>query len=134
MREIGCVLAALVLALSSGTLAGEAPRLPGSDSYRLYCAGCHGYDGRGTPAAEGIDLTRLGEKYGQPLATPAMIDRLGARPPLHARWEDDTLICGEPFLRNLTPNLASGLLRRGTVMEALHYLDAIQVDNPPPAS
>lgn len=134
MSRIGCVLAALVLALSPATLALDAPKLPGLDSYRLYCAGCHGYDGRGTAAAEGIDLTRLGAKYGRPLATPAMLDRLGARPPRHARWDGNTRICGEAFLRNLNPSPGSALLRRATVMEALRYLDAIQVGGRPPAS
>lgn len=129
MREFGIILAIIALAASTAAAEHEPSRAlsPGGASYQSYCSGCHGQDARGTAAAPGIDLTRLASKYGQPLAGPRMLDHIGGRRPLRADWMRGTQVCGQGFLANLPPGLAAQLVRRGTAMEILRYLDGIQV-------
>jgi mono/diheme cytochrome c family protein len=38
---------------------GEKPREPGESTYRQYCIGCHGMDGRGNGGVTGADLTAV---------------------------------------------------------------------------
>lgn len=130
MREVEIVLAALVFAVSAAATAeASGPAAPpGVASYQRHCSGCHGHDARGTAVAPGLDLTQLAAKYGRPLAGPELLDHLGGRRPLRADWTRGTQVCGQGFMRGLTPGLAAQLMRRGTAMEILRYLDEIQAD------
>jgi len=130
MREIWTVLAAIVFAVSAAAAGEEAgpAASPGAASYQRHCFGCHGDDGRRMAAIPGLDLTRLAAKYGRPLAGQKLLDHLGGRRPLRADWTRDTQVCGQGFMGDLTPGLVAQLMRRGTAMEILRYLDEIQVD------
>ncbi|MBW2244776.1 MAG: hypothetical protein JRH01_22575 [Deltaproteobacteria bacterium] len=130
MHEIGIVFAALVFVVSVAATAEESgpAASPGAASYQRHCSGCHGHDGRRMAAIPGLDLTRLAAKYGRPLAGPELLDHLGGRRPLRADWTRDTQVCGQGFMGDLAPGLVAQLMRRGTAMEILRYLDTIQAD------
>lgn len=128
------LLAALLLGPAAPAPAN--PPLPGEPSYRLYCAGCHGADARGGvlmdgPAGARADLTRLAERYGEPLPLPLLLERVGRRTPASPWFENDMSACATHLLpTQSTAGLRAG--RRGTVLAILRYLEGLQRGGPVP--
>lgn len=64
------VIAAVIAALLGAPASAQDSASFGREGYRLFCAGCHGADGRGNPALSSalamphVDLTRLARDNG----------------------------------------------------------------------
>lgn len=117
-----------VLLLTAGGAAGEGRPEAGADSYRIYCAACHGGVGPGGREFPGDapDLTRLAERHGEPLATTRLLERIGRRNPAAAFFERDMSVCGTLLLRDLEPTAGLRAGRRGTALAILQYLERVQ--------
>ena len=123
------------LALAAA-LAGAAPAPAAEDaSYQLYCASCHGPQGRGDgPRAAELsrppaDLTRLHERHGFPLPKTAFLRRLGAAHPGFDPWLEEPGFCARGLMELDAPRLRRSM-RRGTALAILQYLDTIQDRDP----
>jgi mono/diheme cytochrome c family protein len=118
----------------------------GAQLYRSYCASCHGVEGRGKgPVAPSLvvapaDLTRLAEKYGDPLPLDRLAEFIDGRKEITAHGPREMPVWGEEFYPEGRPgNPKLERARRGTIMMILHYLSSIQtlrgasVPSPTPA-
>lgn len=117
-------LGAWLLAVASGAAAGGPDVAVGvsppvaSASFDLYCAGCHA---RGAGAVEAPDLVRLGHKYGNPLPTSTLLERV--MPPETRPRRGPT--CGDHVVLAEDGQFLTAA-RRGTVLEILYFLDRVQ--------
>lgn len=129
MRPTSRWATSLVLAAA---LAAPAPVAATEDaSYQLYCASCHGPEGRGDgPRAAELprppaDLTRLHERYGFPLPKTELLSRLGAAHPGFDPWIEEPAFCARGLMELDAPRMRRSM-RRGTALAILQYLDALQ--------
>lgn|SRR5574338_454040 len=127
MRRVLVAASAAVIGLALVPAAGEAGQTASQrTSYELYCASCHGPEGRGAesslrPMENAPPLSRLGEKYGMPLPRA----RLASFILLDTRTGGGHL-CGDHLLPSVPGLQSSGLLERVIVSEALSYLESVQ--------
>src|SRR5690606_21134571 len=83
----GCAAALLAVGLASGAATAQQDEMPnpGRDAYRQYGASCRGVDGGGGGPMAAVlrtaspDLSRLGERFGSPLNTQRLIERIDGR-------------------------------------------------------
>ena len=75
---------------------------------------------------EAPDLTRLHQRYGAPIATTRLLERIGRRSPAAATFESDMSVCGTLLLRDLEPTAGLRAGRRGTALAILQYLERVQ--------
>ncbi len=125
LRRIGSLLLAAALATPGfAAAAGDA-------SYQLYCASCHGPEGRGDgPRASELarppaDLARLHERYGFPLPKTEFLRRLGAAHPGLDPWMEEPGFCARDLMELDAPRMRRSM-RRGTALAILQYLDTLQ--------
>lgn len=103
----------------------------GEGEYMKYCASCHGVDGKGVgPAAASLktapaDLTKLAERYGEPLPRNKLTAFIDGRRPLIAHGSRDMPIWGERLWEDL-PSRTPEARKRGTILVIIDYLDSIQ--------
>lgn len=106
------------------------PSMSGRDTYRYYCASCHGRDARGNgPVAAALktrpaDLTKLAANNGGRFP----LDRVKAfvtqgRPNLPAHGSSDMPVWG-PIFQSLDP---SDPIARARIDNVVAYLNSIQV-------
>jgi len=128
----GRVLAPLFVALATGVCAGigtvggqaraDEPT-PGAESFTTYCSQCHPVAGRGGSLhVEAPDLALLSLEYGTPLPTVELLDVI-----LPEAVPVGTPYCGKFVLPDYRGHRFAELARRGTVLEILRFLDAMQV-------
>ncbi len=122
--------------LSSATSAQDPALVSGSAAgqvlFHTYCASCHGVDARGSgPVADQLstpppDLTRLGERYGQPLPRQAIAAFIDGRDDVAAHGPREMPVWGERFFQGEAPSGASEGAKRRTIEVILDYLESIQ--------
>ncbi len=158
MRFVPLALALLLLGACrspSGTVDGEfepagtdpavrrdGPLIEsGAGLYMQYCASCHGPTGQGNgPAAAGLrkppsDLTRLDERYGQPLPKERLAAFIDGRTAVAAHGTRDMPVWGEKLYAGERPDSpARDAARAGTILLILEYLDTQQRSIAPSAS
>ncbi len=121
----------LALALGASASADAAPdglEPHGRALYRAYCEACHG--SLADPGAVGRvatkrgappDLTRLAERHGTNLPKAKLVhEAMGASRAGH------TSICGERIFAKLPAASAAELMKRGTLLTVLYYLETVQ--------
>lgn len=105
---IGCLALAAGLLFAPASGIGEQTGSPtyavsGSNTYRTYCATCHGEKGRGDgPMAESLrfhpaDLTRLAKRNGGDYPTETIRRIVDGRDPVEGRGGPDMPIWGDAF-------------------------------------
>jgi len=105
----------------------------GAGLYLQYCASCHGVAARGDgPAAAALhepptDLTRLGERYGQPLPMERLAALVDGRTAVAAHGSREMPVWGEQLYAGDRPESpARAAARSGTILLILEYLDTQQ--------
>lgn len=136
MRLAALLLAGLALALPLAAAAGESELPSGAAAGQLlfysYCASCHGADARGSgPVAPSLvtppaDLTRLAERYGQPLPRKALADFIDGRRDVAAHGPREMPVWGRRFFEGEAPEEAAESAKRRTLEVILDYLESIQ--------
>ena len=113
----------------------------GGRLYATYCASCHGVGGRGDgPVAETLrvppaDLTRLGDRYGEPLPIDRIADFVDGRSHVAAHGPREMPVWGEQLYRGEREGApAKEAARRGTVLLIVEWLQTIQRGGAPPSS
>lgn len=133
------VLAGVLLALAlaqtaTGQKSPEPAQKRGLAEYQKYCASCHGVDGDGQGFVAGAlkvpptDLTRLTERYGQPLPRPKLIGFIDGRRPVVAHGNREMPIWGQRLWEDL-PSRTPEMRKRGTILVILDYLESIQIES-----
>jgi hypothetical protein len=126
-------LLAIVWLLAGPWPATAAPDAAASRAlYERHCAGCHA--GGATPGdlrhprgpgCAPPDLTRLRDAYGSPLPRAHLLHHV-----LDARRRGGARICGDHDLWWGDRGHDAALLRRGTVLVVLDYLESLQHERP----
>ncbi len=129
-------LASVAVAFAAGLAAAQPPAggsVAGRDLFASYCASCHGLDGRGGgPQAAGLmvpppDLTRLHERYGNPLPRDQMAAFVDGREDVEAHGPREMPVWGERFFEG-DPGPPRGVeaSRRRTIDVLVDYLQSLQ--------
>lgn len=130
----GCVAALLAVGLASGAATAQQDEMPnpGRDAYLQYCASCHGVDGEGSgPMAAELrtappDLTRLGERFGSPLNTQRLIERIDGRRMTRAHGSSDMPVWGRKLGARTPRTQGTEAQTRGTLLIIIDWLQSIQ--------
>lgn len=135
---IGSVAAgAGALAMASAIVHAQPaePPGPGQQAFLQYCASCHGPlgDGQG-PLAEELraapaDLTRLRERFGSPLQTQRLLERIDGRRMARAHGSRDMPVWGQKLARNVSRGPGTEAQTRGTLLIIIDWLESIQKDS-----
>jgi len=135
IRWSGPLAAALAMAMWSGAaLAQETTGQvnPGQDAFLQYCASCHGPNGEGNgPMAEELrskpaDLTRLSERFGSPLRTRQVLDRVDGRNMARAHGSNQMPVWGRKLASNAPRTQGTEAQTRGTLLIIIDWLATIQ--------
>jgi len=135
MRASAPLAAALAAGLWSGAARAQeetAPVNPGQDAFLQYCASCHGpdADGNGPMAGElrarPADLTRLSERFGSPLRTRQLLDRIDGRDMARAHGNRDMPVWGRKLASNAPRTQGTETQTRGTLLIIIEWLATIQ--------
>ena len=105
----------------------------GQEQYQLYCASCHGIDGRGGgPEArkrglEPPDLTRLHQRYGSPLPRDRIAAFIDGREEVKAHGPREMPVWGERFFEG-DPGPPRGVetAKRRTLDLLIDHLQSLQ--------
>ena len=128
-------LAAAALVWSGAAGAQEptrAPVDPGREAFVQYCAACHGADAQGGgPLASELrtappDLTRLAERYGSPLQTQRLLERIDGRDMARAHGSREMPVWGRKLARNVPRTQSTEAHTRGTLLIIIDWLQSIQ--------
>lgn len=109
------------------------PEHGGYQTYRQYCASCHGIyaDGRGPLAPvlkeRPADLTRLAQRYGTPLPKPMLTEFIDGRRYVRAHGPGDMPVWGDRLLLGMPESAGKSVGQRGRILVILDYLESIQV-------
>lgn len=133
----GVLCAAAVLVWSAAAQAQAAPEAvdPGREAFQQYCASCHGAkaDGKGPLAKElrtaPTDLTRLTERFGSPLHTQRMLERIDGRRMARAHGSRDMPVWGQKLARNVPRGPGTEAHTRGTLLIIIDWIESIQKDS-----
>jgi hypothetical protein len=105
----------------------------GAGLYMQYCASCHGATAQGNgPAAAALrqppsDLTRLDERYGEPLPKERLASLIDGRVAVAAHGTREMPVWGEKLYAGDRPDSpARDAARAGTILLILEYLDTQQ--------
>lgn len=126
------VLAVAIVAASAAEAVRAESANPGRDAFLQYCASCHGptANGKGPMAAElrqaPADLTRLGERFGSPLQTQRLLDRIDGRRMARAHGSRDMPVWGRKLASNAPRTQGTEAQTRGTLLIIVDYLASIQ--------
>jgi mono/diheme cytochrome c family protein len=127
------IAAALASVVVAAPVIGESEG-PGADSYRQYCASCHGADGAGDgPVADSLkekpaDLRKLGEHFGTPLHVAHLIDVIDGRDMPRAHGTSDMPVWGKSLIQEVPPSAGKEAFKRGTIAVIIGYLESIQLE------
>jgi hypothetical protein len=138
MHRVGSVVLRLTagvsllgLCASVGTAAADAS--VGRELYVEHCAGCHGLDGRGNgPQAAGLiwspaDLTKLHERYGNPLRRDEVAAWIDGRKDLEAHGPREMPVWGNRFFEGeLAPSRGIEASKRRAIELLVDYLQQLQ--------
>jgi mono/diheme cytochrome c family protein len=110
-RDVALSLAGLAIFIGVviyfATRPTDVVALEGRDLFVRYCAACHGVSGTGDgPAAAALqpppaDLTRLGERYGEPYPLRQIIAAIDGRRSVRAHGESAMPVWGQIFEREM---------------------------------
>jgi mono/diheme cytochrome c family protein len=109
----------------------EAPN-PGREAFLQYCASCHGArgDGKGPMAGElrqsPADLRHLTGRFGSPLQTQRLLERIDGRRMARAHGSRDMPVWGEKLTRNIPHGAGTEAQTRGTLLIIIDWLESIQ--------
>jgi mono/diheme cytochrome c family protein len=136
VRGGGALAAALVIGLVGGAARAQeeaaAPASPGRDAYLQYCASCHGpgAEGDGPMAGElrarPADLTRLQARFGSPLRTRQLLDRIDGRDMARAHGSNEMPVWGRKLARDVPRTQSTEAQTRGTLLIIIDWLATIQ--------
>jgi mono/diheme cytochrome c family protein len=135
MRGSAPLAAALAVGLWSGAAAAQeerAPASPGRDAYLQYCASCHGPNAEGDGPMAGelrarpADLTRLTERFGSPLRTRQLLDRIDGRDMARAHGSAEMPVWGRKLASNAPRTQGTETQTRGTLLIIIEWLATIQ--------
>ncbi len=104
----------------------------GYETYRQYCASCHGLyaDGNGPLAPvlreRPTDLTRLAARYGRPLPKPMLLEFIDGRRLVRAHGPPDMPVWGKQLLLGMPAGPSKAAGQRGIELVILDYLESIQ--------
>jgi mono/diheme cytochrome c family protein len=128
----GLIVAAVAATADAQTIKKEtAPRIDsveGADSYRAYCASCHGPAGKGDgPAAAALktapaDLTTIARRHGGEFSSTDVEEVIAGRRTLASHGSREMPVWG-PVFRALAPEDAARLRMHNLVS----YIKSIQV-------
>ena len=139
----GGLVASALLALGAGCGGGSNPAPEadsgqtmlaslGAESFRQYCASCHGADGRGNgPAAAALrvrpaDLTRIAARRGGVFPDAEIATYIDGRFELAAHGTRDMPVWGEQLGATLAPDVHPDEVVRGRIATLVEYLKTIQ--------
>lgn len=130
-------LGAALLAVAAAAHAQSAPEAPnpGRDAFLQYCASCHGAqgDGKGPMAGElrqsPSDLRHLTKRFGSPLHTQRLLERIDGRRMARAHGSRDMPVWGEKLTRNIPRGAGTEAQTRGTLLIIIDWLESIQQDS-----
>lgn len=126
-RGLATIFVALAtsVCVGTGTAEGEARAddpIAGAESFATYCGHCHPVAGRGGALhVEPPDLALLSLEYGTPLPTVELLEVI-----LPEAVPVGTPYCGKFVLPDYRRHRFAEVARRGTVLEILRFLDAVQ--------
>jgi mono/diheme cytochrome c family protein len=113
----------------------------GARLYATYCASCHGVGGRGDGPVAALlrvppaDLTRLAERYGEPLPADRLADFVDGRRSVAAHGPREMPVWGEQLYRGEREGApAKEAARSGTVLLIVEWLETIQTTGAPPGA
>ena len=127
---------AALFAVSAAAEPAEPPEHPGEAYFRQYCASCHGLgaDGKGPVAptlrSQPADLTRLAEKYGDPLPRAAIRDFIDGEAMPRSHGSSDMPVWGRVLRAELSPDESNTAIRRMVLSLIVDYLAEIQMEPP----
>lgn len=125
-------LAAPVAALLIGMGDAAAAEPSGHELFLEYCASCHGSDAKGGgPMASELkqapaDLTRLGERFGSPLAKAKLVAVIDGRDMVRSHGSSAMPVWGKRLLRDVPPGAGTEVHKRGSIQAIVDWLDTVQ--------
>lgn len=130
-------LGALVVGAAGAAHAQSAPEAPnpGREAFLQYCASCHGGhgDGNGPMAGElrqaPTDLRHLTKRFGSPLHTQRLLERIDGRRMARAHGSRDMPVWGQQLARNIPRGAGTEAQTRGTLLIIIDWLESIQKDS-----
>lgn len=112
--------------------AAAAATSPGRDAFVQFCASCHGDGAQGNGPMAGElrtappDLTRLGARFGTPLNTQRLLERIDGRNMARAHGSTDMPVWGRKLGARTPRTQGTEAHTRGTLLIIIDYLGTIQ--------
>jgi len=132
-------LVALAIGLATGTAQAQtaetpaaAAANPGREAFLQYCSSCHGPEARGNGPMAGelrsapSDLTLLEARFGSPLNTQRMLERIDGRNMARAHGSTDMPVWGRRLGARTPRTQGTEAHTRGTLLIIIDYLGTIQ--------
>jgi Cytochrome c len=135
------LIVGLCLSLTSAASARAAdgegtPGVSGESDFRMYCASCHGEEGRGDgPKSFGLssgspDLTQLSTRYGGTFPRERLLRVIDGRDPLSGHVEREMPLWGQWFKLEAEDGLGGAEGDEGTVTrrigELIAFIETLQ--------
>ncbi|MEM7356479.1 MAG: c-type cytochrome [Acidobacteriota bacterium] len=134
-RHAILTLAALLLAALCATAVAESTEtsvIMGKESFRSYCASCHGTEARGDGSvAEHLrvkpaDLTRISQRNHGEFPADQVFQTIDGRKPARGHGNRDMPIWGDAF--RLTRDNPDEAAVKAKINDLVHFLESIQED------
>jgi mono/diheme cytochrome c family protein len=136
MRQLTCVMSAVLLAAAAPARADDAPdpllAEIGAQTYQQHCTACHGVDGRGDgPAAKALktppsDLTRIAARRGGVFPAGEIAKAVDGRFHITAHGSREMPVWGKHFGVLIPETELSESITRGKIATLVEYLKWIQ--------
>jgi mono/diheme cytochrome c family protein len=127
---VGCIVATSVVVAAAGARAQTEQAFEGKQKYDVYCASCHGAEGKGDGALSSslkkrpADLTQLARKNNGQFPTETVVKFIDGRTRNDAHLKSDMPIWGDAFSKSQETPTPDDVKARITAL--VKYLETIQ--------